>query len=219
MLIPTLREVQLRRLSVLHSTLEDKDLTDEQDIAAAAGGKEESNHAMPAAFYRPLIDSISAQAIQRKAVATMQQQCREAQLLQQRCSNRASWRAVPLWGWVLLLCLGWDELGMVLSFVSSSWLVLPLLVLLLVFGAAVFLSGQFGFATHSAKQAAQLLRLLLQPLLHGLLRKATDMMDVSCNVSLPPAAVRPSPFAPSPNFVSLLLLLVLLLLRCCSLVG
>ena len=186
MLIPTLREVQLSRLSLLSSTLEDKDLKEGQEAeagaaaaGAAAAGEEGLKHSMPASFYRPLIDAISAQSIQRKAVATMQQQCREAQLLQQRCSSRASWRAVPLWGWVLLLCLGWDELGFVLSFISSSWvLLLPLLLLLLLLAGAVFLTGKLDLVTNSAKHAAQLVRLLLQPFLYGLLRRATDMMEV-----------------------------------------
>lgn len=79
----------------------------------------------------------------------------------------------------MLICLGWNEIGMVVSFATSNWLILPLLLLGLLLGVAVLVSGQMGIATHSAKHLTQLVRLLLQPFLYGLLKRATDLMDVS----------------------------------------
>ena len=182
-LIPTLREMQLEGLCLSSTTLERPSESgketegDRKKTETEAGGNDEKE--MPTAFYRPLIDSISEQSIQRRAITAMQQQCREAQLLQQRCGSSASWRSVPLWGWLLLLCLGWNEIGMIFSFASRNWLVLPLLLLSLLLCAGVFISGQMEVATQGARHATQLLRLLLQPFLHGLLKRMTDMMDVS----------------------------------------
>ncbi|OEH77055.1 root hair defective 3 GTP-binding protein [Cyclospora cayetanensis] len=180
-LIPTLREVQLERLSLTTVTLEAHE--ESEDMAERAvdtdGEDDKDRKPMPAAYYRPLIDPISAQTIQRKAVAAMQQQCREAQLLQQRCGSSASWRSVPMWGWLLLVCLGWNEIAMVFSFMTRNWLALPLLFMALLLVAGVFMSGQVEVATHGARHAVQLIRLLLQPFLHGLLKTVTDMMDPS----------------------------------------
>ncbi|CDJ69606.1 Protein SEY1, related [Eimeria necatrix] len=203
LLIPTLREMQLERLSLSSPTLEaaaGETETGKQTDAAAQAHATNEKQPMPAAFYRPLIDSISEQAIQRRAVASMQQQCREAQLLQQRCGSGASWRSVPLWGWLLLICLGWNEIGMVVSFATSNWLILPLLLLGLLLGAAVLVSGQMGIATNSAKHMTQLVRLLLQPFLYGLLKRATDLMDPSGlagrGITVPPAGESKSPRKP-----------------------
>ncbi|KAL8273934.1 hypothetical protein Esti_002113 [Eimeria stiedai] len=177
-LIAALREVQLEHLSLSSPTLQAAASGDEEgeEVGGAAGAGDES---IPAAFWKPLIDALTEQTIQRKAVSVMQQQCREAQLLQQRCGSGVSWRSVPLWGWLLLLCLGWNELAAVVSFASSSWLLLPMLLLLLLLGGGVVLSGRLDTVLQGTSHVTQLTKLLLQPFLYGLLRRLTEMVDPS----------------------------------------
>ncbi|KAL8439444.1 hypothetical protein Efla_004608 [Eimeria flavescens] len=183
-LIATLREVQLEDLSLSSPTLQRLASEGKGEKAEDLKNGEEEETRIPAAFFKPLLDALSEQTIQRKAVSVMQQQCREAQLLQQRCGSGVSWRSVPLWGWLLLLCLGWNELAAVVSFTTSSWLLLPMLLLLLLLGAGVAFSGRLDVLLNGTSHITQLLRLLLQPFLYGMLRRLTDLMDVRDRIRL-----------------------------------
>ncbi|KAL8443384.1 hypothetical protein Emed_006840 [Eimeria media] len=175
-LIAALREVQLEHLSLSSPTLQ---ASGEGDKEGEKGDGESGDESIPSSFFKPLIDALSEQTIQRKAVSVMQQQCREAQLLQQRCGTGVSWRSVPLWGWLLLLCLGWNELAAVISFASSSWLLLPMLLMLLLLGGGVVVSGRLDTVLQGTSHLTQLIKLLLQPFLFGLLRRLTEMVDPS----------------------------------------
>ncbi|KFH00221.1 root hair defective 3 gtp-binding protein [Toxoplasma gondii MAS] len=133
---------------------------------------------LPRNFFSELLDDLHTQAIHQKALRQMQQMCRDAQLLQQG-RTRVSWRSVPLWGWLILLALGWNELTAVLSFVTGNWIFFPVLLLALAAAAAALLTGNAQVALASLQHCLLLAKTVAVPLAKQVLVAALSAVDVS----------------------------------------
>lgn len=138
-------------------------------------------HALPPGYWAPLLDSLQSQALHQRALRQMQQLCRDAQTLQRGGAglNRFSWQAIPLWGWLLLLALGWNELTAVLGWICSSWLTLPLVLLCVFAGGAAVCTGNVEVALTSLQHFVLVIRTIAVPLTRQVLLKALNLVEVN----------------------------------------
>ncbi|CBZ55359.1 hypothetical protein NCLIV_057820 [Neospora caninum Liverpool] len=140
---------------------------------------------LPARFFSDLLDALQTQATHQKTLRQMQQMCRDAQMLQQ---GRAavSWRSVPLWGWLVLLALGWNELAALLHFVTGNWILLPFFLLTVVAVAAAVFTGNVGVVLASFNHFVLLAKTVAVPVAKQILIKALNAVEPQ------PAAARPA---------------------------
>lgn len=167
-LLPALATLQLPDFCILSDTLQGQPSSTSKAAEAMA--------VLPEGWSGPLIKDADIQNLKRKVLSSMQQQCREAQRLQQGAG--ASWRSVPLWGWLLLLALGWNELATVVGFAFSNWVVLLLLLPLLSVLIVAAVSGKLEIAGEGVNHFLKLFTLVARPVVHGALKKVADMIDV-----------------------------------------
>ncbi|KEP65897.1 UNVERIFIED_CONTAM: root hair defective 3 gtp-binding protein (rhd3) protein [Hammondia hammondi] len=188
-LLPTFACMRLHPLSVTTSTLFPPAASEAPKGASSpassavffAGSplseaEKEELSVLPRHFFSELLDDLHTQAIHQKALRQMQQLCRDAQLLQQG-RTRVSWRSVPLWAWLIILALGWNELTAILSFLTSSWIFLPFLVLALAAAAGAVLTGNAQVALASLQHFLLLAKTVAVPLAKQVLIAALSAVD------------------------------------------
>ncbi|PFH31042.1 root hair defective 3 gtp-binding protein (rhd3) protein [Besnoitia besnoiti] len=179
-LVPTFACMRLHPLSISTASLlpaaaesSPADFLDRPEFSAA---EREELAPLPAQFFAPLLDALQAQTARQKTLRQMQQMCRDAQALQQG-KGTVSWRSVPLWGWLLLLALGWNELAAVLQFLTGNWIFFPIFLVALAAAAAAVFTGNVQVALASLQHFLLLAKTVALPVARELLVKALNAVD------------------------------------------